>query len=88
MYDRAEICCAPRFSCKSASGTFARATRPFDRTPGIGLRGIVAPMAATGQIESGSAGRTVLGHPIGLTNLFGVELWERFSFYGMLTILG
>jgi POT family proton-dependent oligopeptide transporter len=33
------------------------------------------------------AGRTVLGHPIGLVNLFSVELWERFSFYGMLTIL-
>jgi len=32
--------------------------------------------------------RTFFGHPIGLTNLFGVELWERFSFYGMLTILG
>jgi proton-dependent oligopeptide transporter, POT family len=32
--------------------------------------------------------RTVLGHPIGLTNLFGVELWERFSFYGMVLILG
>lgn len=32
--------------------------------------------------------RTVLGHPIGLTNLFGVELWERFSFYGMILILG
>lgn len=34
------------------------------------------------------AGRTFFGHPIGLVNLFGVELWERFSFYGMLTILG
>ena len=32
--------------------------------------------------------RTRFGHPIGLVNLFGVELWERFSFYGMLTILG
>lgn len=32
--------------------------------------------------------RTLFGHPIGLVNLFGVELWERFSFYGMLTILG
>ena len=31
---------------------------------------------------------TRFGHPIGLVNLFGVELWERFSFYGMLTILG
>ena len=35
-----------------------------------------------------TAGRSVFGHPIGLANLFGVELWERFSFYGMLTILG
>lgn len=35
-----------------------------------------------------AASRTIFGHPIGLTNLFGVELWERFSFYGMLTILG
>jgi POT family proton-dependent oligopeptide transporter len=32
--------------------------------------------------------RTRFGHPAGLVNLFGVELWERFSFYGMLTILG
>jgi len=32
-------------------------------------------------------GRTVLGHPIGLVNLFGVELWERFSYYGMVGIL-
>jgi POT family proton-dependent oligopeptide transporter len=30
----------------------------------------------------------VFGHPIGLTDLFGVELGERFSFYGMLLILG
>ncbi|MFI1911938.1 peptide MFS transporter [Nocardia sp. NPDC020380] len=35
-----------------------------------------------------STERTLFGHPIGLANLFGVELWERFSFYGMLTILG
>ncbi|RZQ61590.1 peptide MFS transporter [Amycolatopsis suaedae] len=27
------------------------------------------------------------GHPRGLANLFGVEMWERFSFYGMLLIL-
>jgi proton-dependent oligopeptide transporter, POT family len=32
--------------------------------------------------------RTLFGHPIALVNLFGVEMWERFSFYGMLTILG
>jgi POT family proton-dependent oligopeptide transporter len=38
--------------------------------------------------EHGPETRTIFGHPIGLANLFGVELWERFSFYGMLTILG
>ena len=35
-----------------------------------------------------AAPRSRFGHPVGLVNLFGVELWERFSFYGMLTILG
>lgn len=34
------------------------------------------------------AHKTFFGHPVGLANLFGVELWERFSYYGMLTILG
>jgi POT family proton-dependent oligopeptide transporter len=45
-------------------------------------------MAAVGQTEGRLAERTLFGHPVGLANLFGVELWERFSFYGMLTILG
>ena len=27
--------------------------------------------------------RQFFGHPWGLANLFGVEMWERFSFYGM-----
>lgn len=31
--------------------------------------------------------RTFFGQPRGLANLFGVELWERFSFYGMQGIL-
>lgn len=43
---------------------------------------------STADTSTGPQDRTVFGHPIGLTNLFGVELWERFSFYGMLTILG
>jgi hypothetical protein len=47
-----------------------------------------ARMAAVGQTEGRPAERTLFGHPVGLANLFGVELWERFSFYGMLTILG
>src|SRR6478752_6969110 len=45
-------------------------------------------MTTVGQTDEKPTGRTLFGHPIGLANLFGVELWERFSFYGMLTILG
>ncbi len=45
-------------------------------------------MAAIGQTEGRPGERTLFGHPVGLANLFGVELWERISFYGMLTILG
>jgi POT family proton-dependent oligopeptide transporter len=30
---------------------------------------------------------TLLGHPAGLFNLFFVEMWERFSYYGMRAIL-
>ena len=33
------------------------------------------------------AGREFLGHPKGLAVLFVVELWERFSFYGMRALL-
>ena len=35
-----------------------------------------------------SASSTWLGHPRGLFILFGVEMWERFSYYGMRAILG
>jgi POT family proton-dependent oligopeptide transporter len=31
--------------------------------------------------------RTLLGHPLGLSVLFGTEMWERFSYYGMRAIL-
>lgn len=34
-----------------------------------------------GQGETNS--KTFFGHPWGLANLFGVEMWERFSFYGL-----
>ena len=36
---------------------------------------------------SSSGERTFFGHPWGLANLFGVEMWERFSFYGMQSIV-
>ncbi|WOF43277.1 oligopeptide:H+ symporter [Sphingopyxis indica] len=35
----------------------------------------------------GEAGETWLGHPRGLFLLFFVEMWERFSFYGMRALL-
>jgi proton-dependent oligopeptide transporter, POT family len=37
---------------------------------------------------SGAAPDTLFGHPRGLFLLFMVEMWERFSFYGMRAILG
>ncbi|TPG33646.1 hypothetical protein EAH80_15405 [Mycobacterium hodleri] len=37
---------------------------------------------AEGHTEDQSRERALFGHPIGLVNLFGVEFWERFSFYG------
>ena len=40
-----------------------------------------AAQAAAPTPQSGE--RTFFGHPWGLANLFGVEMWERFSFYGM-----
>ncbi|GAA1561175.1 peptide MFS transporter [Kribbella hippodromi] len=39
------------------------------------------------QPETERTQRTFFGHPPVLANLFGVELWERFSFYGMQGIL-
>lgn len=34
-----------------------------------------------------AAEKTFFGHPWGLATLFGTEMWERFSFYGMRAIL-
>jgi len=43
----------------------------------------------TVEVEEARAneGRDFLGHPIGLVPLFFTELWERFSYYGMRSIL-
>ncbi|GAA4573088.1 peptide MFS transporter [Planotetraspora kaengkrachanensis] len=32
-------------------------------------------------------GKTFFGHPRGLATLFGTEMWERFSYYGMRSVL-
>ncbi len=34
-----------------------------------------------------AAPKTLFGHPRGLTFLFGTEMWERFSYYGMRALL-
>ena len=41
----------------------------------------------TKQVETTAHERTFFGQPRVLANLFGVEMWERFSFYGMQGIL-
>ena len=49
------------------------------------IRAPLVPRVRREEIVLGSAGR--FGQPGVLANLFGVELWERFSFYGMQGIL-
>ena len=46
-------------------------------------------MTSLERSETGArtAPRAFLGHPIGLSVLFGTEMWERFSFYGMRSLL-
>lgn len=39
------------------------------------------------QLPTGNEGPTLLGHPRGLFLLFIVEMWERFSYYGMRALL-
>lgn len=38
-------------------------------------------------IADPAAGRTILGHPVGLTYIVFTEAWERFSFFGMQALL-
>ncbi|HEV7168526.1 MAG TPA: oligopeptide:H+ symporter, partial [Micrococcaceae bacterium] len=42
---------------------------------------------ATSQAPASSSDKSFFGHPRMLANLFSVELWERFSYYGMQAIL-
>eukprot|EP00657_Telonema_sp_P-1_P006354 TRINITY_DN2477_c0_g1_i4.p1 TRINITY_DN2477_c0_g1~~TRINITY_DN2477_c0_g1_i4.p1 ORF type:complete len:138 (+),score=18.70 TRINITY_DN2477_c0_g1_i4:195-608(+) len=44
-------------------------------------------MSDTVVSTEGSQERELLGHPIGLVVCFLTEMWERFSYYGMRTIL-
>ncbi len=42
---------------------------------------------STEDMFKGSQERNLMGHPIGLSICFMTEMWERFSYYGMRTIL-
>ncbi|MGQ3382833.1 peptide MFS transporter [Glutamicibacter sp. TV12E] len=42
---------------------------------------------STATTSTSSTGRTFFGHPGALASLFSVEMWERFSFYGMQGLL-
>jgi POT family proton-dependent oligopeptide transporter len=42
---------------------------------------------ATSYAQDGDAAGTFLGHPKGLFVLFFAEMWERFSYYGMRSLL-
>ncbi|WP_414644486.1 peptide MFS transporter [Brachybacterium sp.] len=60
--------------------------------PGADGGGVAAEPLGGADSRGGSdphnpSGRTFLGQPGPLANLFSVELWERFSFYGMQGIL-
>ncbi len=46
------------------------------------------PATGTPTADCGpSTDRRFFGHPLALGSLFSVELWERFSFYGMRTVM-
>ena len=46
------------------------------------------PSSAAGPaVAIGPRGRTFFGHPVGLFVLFVTEMWERFSYYGMRSLL-
>ncbi|MGL4831455.1 MAG: hypothetical protein ACRCWS_02585, partial [Propionibacteriaceae bacterium] len=47
---------------------------------------VVADSPASRSVAAG-VDRKFFGHPQGLSTLFNVEMWERFSFYGMKAIL-
>ncbi len=57
----------------------ADAARPVQQPPVGGETTILNP-------TTGST-RTILGHPAGLFVLFFTEMWERFSYYGMRSLL-
>jgi POT family proton-dependent oligopeptide transporter len=48
---------------------------------------ISAPPTTQRDFSNAPNEKTILGHPVGLFLLFAVEMWERFSYYGMRGLL-
>jgi hypothetical protein len=67
-----------------AHGTPEAAARP--RVP-VGWSSSVTTTTRTPARSDDVRDATFLGQPRGLAHLFGIEMWERFSFYGMQGIL-
>ncbi|MGW6173651.1 peptide MFS transporter [Arthrobacter sp. NPDC055138] len=53
----------------------------------MGIPSEPIPPAGPRTDERGPGGKTFFGQPRMLANLFSVELWERFSFYGMQVVV-
>ncbi|MES2496453.1 MAG: peptide MFS transporter [Pseudomonadota bacterium] len=49
--------------------------------------GPFAPSPAAPASPSGGAGRTLFGHPPGLTSLFLTQMWAEFSYFGLQALL-
>jgi POT family proton-dependent oligopeptide transporter len=58
-------------------------TSEFASPSSTAVAGGIDPAVAGG----GPPGRQIFGHPIGLMTLFFTEFWERFSYYGMRSLL-
>src|SRR5439155_1302082 len=61
--------------------------RPQMSMPAPAPEGTTMAVISTEQTREGHAETDFLGHPRGLAFLFGTEMWERFSYYGMRALL-
>src|SRR5690606_14657174 len=80
---------APRNRMTTPIATSASGPRAAPRAPRRCQAGDMAssPVVEPEVDETVRADRRFFGHPLGVGNLAGVEMWERFSFYGMQAIL-
>src|SRR5215469_11673676 len=66
---------------------FASKTGMPGTRPGMTNVDVADLASAIQSSQSASARAELFGHPRGLTFLFTTEMWERFSYYGMRSLL-